>query len=76
MADASGTTITSSPADPPKPGIKTTEFWVALATQISGAFAAQGVFASGSTGERIAGLASMAVTAVVYILSRTKVKTS
>ena len=46
-----------SETQPPKPGFKTTEFWISLAAVIVGSVVASGVIPADSVWERIVGLA-------------------
>jgi uncharacterized protein (DUF697 family) len=65
-----------------KPGYKTTEFWVTLATCLTGIGVACGILGQGeadtlvSSVERIAGGLIAAIPAVGYSLSRAKAKSN
>ena len=67
---------------PPKPGWKTTEFWVTVAVQIVGLMAAAGIFTSeqASHWQRVAemagGLVAMIVSNIAYAQGRAKVKSA
>jgi hypothetical protein len=59
-----------------KPGYKTTEFYFAAAAKLLGILFASGIIASGSTADRIAGLAVAALATLGYTVSRTLVKSA
>lgn len=62
-----------------KPGIKTTEFWLTLASLVLGALISLGVIDTGQADD-IAKIATPLITAalpvIMYIWSRTKVKSA
>jgi hypothetical protein len=63
--------MSTQPIEPaPKPGIKTTEFWLNLAAQVCGALMASGMFAPGSIVVQIVGLVSMVLAGLGYTWSR------
>lgn len=70
MSDPSSESQTQSP----KPGYKTTEFWISVIAAVSGVLAASGVFPSESAGERILGLIVSVLVALGYTGSRLAVK--
>lgn len=72
MADTPGTVTPSGAVvlAPTKPGYKTTEFWLSLAAMLLGAAYASGVISSGSTVDKVAGFAAMALSALGYSVSR------
>lgn len=59
---------------PHKPGYRTTEFWLSVASSVLGALFASGVLSDGSTAAKIAGLAAAALGAAGYSVSRAVVK--
>lgn len=59
---------------PVKPGIKTTEFWLALIAQIIGGLMAAGVFSDESVWARILGVASVVLASMGYSGARGKAK--
>lgn len=64
---------TSDPATPPKPGYKTTEFWLKVAAMVLTALYASGSLTN-STAMAIAGIAATILAALGYTVSRTLVK--
>lgn len=63
-----------TPTDPPKPGYKTTEFWLSLAAKLLGAAFAAGLIGDGTPLARIAGLAAVVLTSLGYTVNRAMVK--
>jgi hypothetical protein len=61
-------------AKEPKPGYKTTEFWMSLAACLVGALVASGVFPDESTGMKMAGMAMATLAALGYTTSRFMIK--
>jgi predicted tellurium resistance membrane protein TerC len=59
---------------PPKPGFKTTEFWISLAAVVVGSVVASGAVPVGSVWERIVGLAVAALAALGYTGARLTLK--
>lgn len=73
MSDA--TTTTPTPVTtPPKPGWKTTEFWLSLLAVVLGALLTSGLLADGSAPLRIAGIATTVLAALGYTGARASVK--
>lgn len=68
--------IAPSPKTSPKPGWKTTEFWLALAAKLLGAAFAAGLIGDGTSLSRIAGLGAVVLTSLGYTVNRTMVKTA
>lgn len=67
---------TSKDATPdPKPGYRTTEFWISLAAVLTGAIAVSGIVPTDSVWERIVGLVVAAFAALGYTGARLSVKT-
>jgi hypothetical protein len=64
----------TDPASEPKPGYKTTEFWLALAATVVGAAFASNAFPSESSGDKLLGLAAIVLASLGYTVSRTMVK--
>lgn len=66
--------------DPLKPGVKTSEFWVMIVTQVLGLLVLSGHLSASTAADltqpitNIIGGVLMIVTAVAYIYSRTKIK--
>lgn len=58
----------------PKPGYKTTEFWLTVAAAVVGFLFASDAVAPDSTVEKVLGLAAMVLTSLGYTISRTLVK--
>lgn len=58
----------------PKPGFKTSEFWLTLAAVAVGAFLASGALPSEHWAIKLAGVAASALAAAGYSWSRGKVK--
>lgn len=58
----------------PKPGYKTTEFWLSAAASVVGLLFAAEVFPSESPGEKFLGLAAMVLASLGYTVSRGMVK--
>lgn len=69
-ADAS--TAPAAPVQTPasKPGYKSTEFWLSAVAAIVGAVMASGAFAANSDVMKVAGMATMALAALGYSVSR------
>jgi|DEB0MinimDraft_10_1074344.scaffolds.fasta_scaffold08248_6 hypothetical protein len=63
----------NEPSDP-KPGYKTTEFWLSTAACLVGAVVASGVVPAESAGERILGLIVSVLAALGYTGSRLALK--
>ncbi len=63
-----------SPAQ--KPGWRSSEFWISLASMIVGALLASGLIADDSTWGKLLGMAAMLLTSLGYQVSRTVVKAS
>lgn len=61
--------------DAPKPGYKTTEFWLSLAAVALGAVMASGVVPTEGTWERVLGLIVSALASLGYTGARLKLKT-
>lgn len=59
-----------------KPGYRTSEFWISLATTLLGAVVGSGVIPGGSIWAQIAGIAASAIASSVYSKSRADVKTA
>lgn len=59
-----------------KPGYKTTEFWLSLLAMIVGLLYTSGVISSGTTADKIAGLAVQVLAALGYSVSRGLAKSS
>lgn len=57
-----------------KPGIKTTEFWLTLATQVVGALLSTQVLAAESEAGQIVGGVLQVVTAIFYLVQRANAK--
>lgn len=70
---ATTTTVTVPPAEPIKPGYRTTEFWFKLFAVLLSAAFASGALTS-NTALAIAGMAAAVLTALGYTVSRTIVK--
>lgn len=68
-----GVTLSPLPSSP-KPGYKTTEFWITVVTSIGGLLAASGAFAENSPWLKIVGLIVAAATSMGYTASRAQVK--
>ena len=66
-------TSITAPA-PVKPGYKTTEFWLALAAQITGAVLASGIASESSLTMRVAGLVAMVLSGLGYTAARATAK--
>jgi len=60
--------------DTPKPGYKTTEFWLSLVAMALGAVMASGVIAPETTWERVIGLVIAGLTSLGYTGARLKLK--
>ena len=60
----------------PKPGWKTSEFWLSLAAKVLGALFSAGVLGDGSTAMRVAGVAAIVLSTLGYQVSRTIVKSA
>lgn len=58
----------------PKPGYKSTEFWLTVAAQVVGLLAASGAIAGESSWGRLVGLAGMILAQLGYTYSRGMVK--
>jgi hypothetical protein len=58
----------------PKPGYKTTEFWLAFAASLIGAAFASGIIPTDSSLEQVLGLAATVLASLGYTVSRTLVK--
>ena len=58
----------------PKPGYKTTEFWLSAAASVIGLLFAAEIFPSESPGEKVLGLAAMVLASLGYTVSRGMVK--
>lgn len=54
----------------PKPGYKTTEFWLTLLAQLTGFAYASGLIETGGTLDKIAGVIVMVLSAAGYAVSR------
>ena len=59
---------------PPKPGYKTTEFYVSLAAMAVGAFLASGALPDSHPAVKIAGVVAMLLSAMGYQVQRTTAK--
>lgn len=68
---ASVTTVTTSD---PKPGYKTSEFWLSLAATILGVLMTSGVIATGSIYDHAVGAAVTLLAALGYTYNRTQAK--
>lgn len=66
---------TATPAAPPKPGYKTTEFWLSLLATLLTYLYASGLLTSGTT-LAIAGIAATVLTALGYKVARVLIKTA
>ncbi len=64
----------AAPSDEPKPGYKTTEFWLTTAAMIVGALMASGLIHTGSQADQIIGMAAMVLSKLGYTVSRAMVK--
>ncbi len=53
-----------------KPGYKTTEFWLTVASQIVGVLLVSGVVAEDSPWSKVIGMAAMALSGMGYSVSR------
>ena len=58
----------------PKPGFKTTEFWMSAAAVVMGAIMASGAFDLGGTSAQIVGLVEAALVALGYTGARLTLK--
>jgi len=58
----------------PKPGYKTSEFWLTTLVTLTGLLTASGVIQSGSSWDKIVGLVVSALAAMGYSASRGSVK--
>jgi hypothetical protein len=65
--------MSDTPTDP-KPGYKTTEFWLAALASLVGLLFAADIFPAESQGEKFLGLAAMVLSSLGYTVSRTMVK--
>ena len=61
---------------PPKPGYKTTEFWMSVAAVLMGAFVASGAVGLEGTAAQIVGLVEAALVALGYTGARLTLKRS
>lgn len=66
--------MSESEQSDPKPGYKTTEFWLSTAACLVGAVVASGVVPSESAGERVLGLIIAVLSALGYTGSRLALK--
>ena len=66
--------VKSSGAEPPKPGWRTTEFWLSFAAVAVGTVIASGALPAESVWERIAGLAVAGLSALGYTGARRALK--
>lgn len=57
-----------------KPGYKTTEFWLAAVATIVGLLMSSGLLQTGSTWERVVGLAAAALATMGYSAARARTK--
>jgi len=55
---------------PPKPGYKTSEFWLALVAMLLTTLFASGAIAAGSTWDKVLSFIAMALTSLGYSVSR------
>jgi len=62
------------PVATPKPGYKTTEFWLSLIAFLLSMLFASGLLHDGSMAYKIAGLAAMVITSMGYSVNRTIMK--
>lgn len=76
MTEAQGVPIIKPPSEQPKPGYKTTEFYLSLLAILMSAAFASGLIPVGGTVEKIAAMAATVLTAAGYKVSRTLVKTA
>lgn len=74
MTDTASGTIATTPADPPKPGIRTTEFWLTLLANTIGALMDGGVIGGGTEVAKIAGTALIVLATLGYQYHRTQLK--
>lgn len=58
----------------PRPGYRTTEFWLSLAATVLGVLWASGAISDGGTADKIIGLAASVLTALGYTVARAKAK--
>jgi hypothetical protein len=68
------TTTEPTPAAPPKPGIRTTEFWLSLLATAIGAGVATGLIPSSGEPAKIAAFGTMVLAALGYTVMRSQVK--
>jgi hypothetical protein len=57
-----------------KPGYRSSEFWLTVASNIIGALMASGILADGSSWSRLVGMAAMVLAGMGYSVSRGMVK--
>jgi hypothetical protein len=58
----------------PKPGYKTTEFWLMVVADLAGLATLSGAFETGSTWGKVIGLGVTILASLGYTAARTKVK--
>lgn len=74
VTNISVTQATDPAADPPKPGVRTTEFWLSLLAMLLGTFVTSGLLPDASVPVKIAGMALAALAVLGYGSSRAQVK--
>lgn len=70
------TELTSTPAAPSKPGVKTSEFWLATFASLFAVIYSAGVIPEGGMLDKAAAFIMAGLVSLGYINSRTKVKIS